>query len=667
MLQSLSGRLGGSSLPPATGRGGQLPRARAACRAPLLASAAAGSRGEGTRGWVLDPVVQLQQLAGSPDAADLPVKQPRDPLALLLRMPLGQVPEEVAGPYGSGQRVHFEQGLILELLSSPTHGYLLQEQHHSVLHSALPYKLGTHQAAADLHIYRNNPSALATADRWTREGVVLSGQRLSVHYAPSKGGPAGTSRLTINHLPGQYAVVGLTQALLTCAGYINESVQVVSEHMGAFSLGGQQVVGVGNMGNIIAWVVPPADDPMLRSLPSVFMVAGQTVRVFLEGRDDRVPTRVFPPGPEGWGFAGPLPSPPPPPPRSPPTGWHGPGSMDIDSPPPAATTLPGAGSAAALLGAAASLQQQQAQVPPAPAPASRAHPMGLAVAAPAAAGRGRAPGDATGLGAAGPARMDVDQPPAPQQSTPQQFQQQGAPAGMGHVGSMHPARQARLAAEAGQRGLQQQQPQQQQPQPPAASKQTRRRRSKGRRHTYAQWAEGATAKEILGVLGFALDELPKVEEEGGKEAAFQAFFAWCTEGEQEQTLLRQWEQQWQQRVPGAAAGLPRWVKAWIKARYDEEPGYGSDSETGSTASARSRGRSRSRSCHRRPGQRCPPPAAAAAAAAAVSTIPVRAPASAEQQQSAQPSGPQLEGTMLRSGRLSRPPDPGRLFGGQGHA
>ena len=270
-----------------------------------------------------------------------------------------------------------------------------------------------------------------------------------------------------------------------------------------------------------------------------------------------------------------------------------------------------------------------------------------------------------------PSTIPLPMPPPPPPPPQQQQQQQIPRADLGHTGSMHPDRQARLAAETAAANRQQH-PQQQQQQAPGASRQQRRRHSSkaGRAQTYAQWAAGGPAGEILSVLGFALDDKPKVDAEGGKEAAFQAFFAWCTEGDMEQKPLSNWEQKWQQGAPDAAV-LPNWVQLWIRAKY-EESSYGSDTEAGSTSSARSRSRSRGRRGRRgRPHSRCtPPPQRRPSAAGAADDVdigrgPGRAPA--QQQQPAQPSCPQQQGTLLRTGRMSRPPDPDRMYGGQGHA
>ena len=650
-------------------------------------------------GWLKEPAGVLQQLAASPAAEDIPTRQPADATAVVYKLRLGALSEQVAGAYGSQERMAYEQGLVWEFLHSSAYGYDAQQGVNAIVHGVQLDKPGTQQAALVFTACRGNtPAAVrarAATESWVREGLELGGQRLRPTYAPGQQ-PAGTRRVLLQNLPPALAVKGVVPAVLSCAGYEPAQVQVEAEFLGAVKLQGQVVPGIGCLGNIVAWVASPQTDTALKQLPDQFRVGDSTVRVWVEGRSDsrrhrdffspepaevRVPQReqVYDPYSVGMAMYALAPE------RFPdgarpiydwPQRLPGasPGAtaagMDIDPP----TAPPGLGGFSQGRGAGGTWADDQRVAGPA------AHPLG-----------------AVGLGLVGPHSMDIDgatTSPAPGPAVRGTTESLGATS-RSDLGGMHASRRARLQetpldclASSQQQGQPTQQTQQQQQQ----------QQQGGHRHTartptqgplplqqppsqalpsaaapaaggpspntagFDTWAKGAAAKEILSMLGFVLDDLPRVEEAGGKQAAYRAFYGFCTRGPQAQQLLRSLQQDWDRAVPGVSATLPRWVHAWVQQTYGEQ-GYGSSGSSDHGGSPRGRRRQTSRGQPRRSR------AAAAAAAAAPAPAAAAPAARAGPTHAVQPrtSSAQPPGTLTRSGRMSKKPDPTRLYGGGGHA
>ena len=103
---------------------------------------------------------------------------------------------------------------------------------------------------------------------------------------------------------------GITAALIQCAGYeVSEApgpgrVRVVSEQAGAPRLG-----GVADITTVVAYIIPPPDDPLLHRLPVSFVDNHDNVTHVLVYGDTLSP----PPDPRAHGYPQPSPAPPPPP------------------------------------------------------------------------------------------------------------------------------------------------------------------------------------------------------------------------------------------------------------------------------------------------------------------------------------------------------------------
>ena len=171
------------------------------------------------------------------------------------------------------------------------------------------HHLGSRNGHADISLAWHSPAARQLAEKWVREGAAVEGFTLHARYAPSLR-PVGTVRVLICDLPAGYEVQGITETLLTCAGYENASTLVVAEFLGTGVLASREVMAVGRSDFIVAFVDAPAGDQKLQLLPDhLFLENGKRVFVGVEGRD-----------PQQRGFipvGTPSPPPPPPPPARP--------------------------------------------------------------------------------------------------------------------------------------------------------------------------------------------------------------------------------------------------------------------------------------------------------------------------------------------------------------
>jgi len=110
--------------------------------------------------------------------------------------------------------------------------------------------LGSRNGHADISLARHSPAARQLAEKWVREGAVVEEFTLHARYAPSLR-PVGTVRVLICDLPAGYEVQGITETLLTCAGYENASTLVVSEFLGTGVLASREVKSVGRSDFIV--------------------------------------------------------------------------------------------------------------------------------------------------------------------------------------------------------------------------------------------------------------------------------------------------------------------------------------------------------------------------------------------------------------------------------
>ena len=182
--------------------------------------------------WMLDPRPQLEQLAHQPTAQDLPREPPRTSNLPIVRLQFDSIPIEAGGPYDSPQRKAFAEQLLQKVFEHPEYGYNPNTPNaHPCIRAYQFHHLGSRNGHADISLARHSPAARQLAEKWVREGAAVEGFTLHARYAPSLR-PVGTVRVLICDLPAGYEVQGITETLLTCAGYENASTLVVAEFLG---------------------------------------------------------------------------------------------------------------------------------------------------------------------------------------------------------------------------------------------------------------------------------------------------------------------------------------------------------------------------------------------------------------------------------------------------
>jgi hypothetical protein len=105
--------------------------------------------------------------------------------------------------------------------------------------------------------------------KYEREGILVGEHMIPVEFLAERQAP-GTVRIRIIDLPPDYAVQGITEALLSCAGYQQSSSMVVHEFAGATKANGVVISGMGKSDRIVAYVKPPPGDPLLCKLPESY-------------------------------------------------------------------------------------------------------------------------------------------------------------------------------------------------------------------------------------------------------------------------------------------------------------------------------------------------------------------------------------------------------------
>jgi hypothetical protein len=214
-------------------------------------------------------------------------------------------------PFGSPARKQEDLQLLSHLVHSlQPHVWAAHFQHHSA---------GGRDSLVEL-VFRDDSASQAAMYSLVDTGVwdyqLAAGQAGSLPVtAVSKRLHSTLATVTIYRMPVDFMRQGAVATLLQAAGYT--SVSVRAEHMGGLRLGragSHPTVGRGDV--LVAYVVPPADDPHLSRLPRVFHDRDKQVDISVRAYDPRTNTsggvlRVAAPS---AGPPGPRPSPPPPPP-----------------------------------------------------------------------------------------------------------------------------------------------------------------------------------------------------------------------------------------------------------------------------------------------------------------------------------------------------------------
>ena len=591
--------------------------------------------------WMLDPRPQLEQLAHQPTAQDLPREQPRASNLPIVRLQFDSIPVEDGGPYDSPQRREFEEQLLHKVIEHPEYGYNPNTPNaHSCIRAYQFHRLGSRNGHADISLARHSPAARQLAEKWVREGAVVEEFTLHARYAPSLR-PVGTVRVLICDLPAGYEVQGITETLLTCAGYENASTLVVSEFLGTGVLASREVKSVGRSDFIVAFVDAPAGDQKLQLLPDhLFLENGKRVFIGVEGRD-----------PQQRGFipvGTPSPPPPPPPPArpyvasGPPAGIrtredparggaarerdtsNGTSAMQVDPRPTPFPLIPPA-EFQALVQQGEALTRLADRPPSTWGPQEQYWGMLAALRVPSAM-------DIDSTGTTPETAPRASTPPAQQQqqqsvqpTLPQQQQQQQAQRQQQErleqeheqqrQQELHQAQQRLLEQQhlrrqqlqqqqqeqqqqqqqtqqpprrpqSGQQQQQQQQHRREQRQPPPPRQQhSQRQRQQQHSPSRAEAAWEAWKKgQMYDNMAHALDEY-ELQAEETKEAVIREFYAFLGS-----SPLARGNQQGGSGAGGTAA-LPRFAVLWLDERY-KTGGYGSDTSSGGLQSTRKSTRAR---------------------------------------------------------------------------
>lgn len=225
---------------------------------------------------------------------------------------------------------------------------------------------GSARSSITLHLKQDQPEVMAQALKFEREGLVIGEHKIPVAFLAERQAP-GTVRLMILDLPPEYAVQGITEAILSCAGYEHSSSMVVAEFAGATKVNGVVLPGIGKSDRIVDYVQPPADDPLLCKLPEAYTFPKGPRTVFAV--DGRSPSARYTPVPIAVAAARAAVHPQPPPPPRPRPPFPGPSLHSMGPPLPPGLGLPGPlGMASASPTACVGGGGCKAGEPPAPAP-----------------------------------------------------------------------------------------------------------------------------------------------------------------------------------------------------------------------------------------------------------------------------------------------------------
>ena len=255
----------------------------------------------------LDLEPQLEQLITQPGGFQwLPAGPPKRTYTPILQINTAAIDPSLVGRYDSPTRQEWEDGVFTAVLTDETLNL------RPIIASIRHEHAGSARGCITLHIQQSLPQALTRATKLEREGLVLGGHTLPVQFLTERQAP-GTVRVMLMDLPPEYAVQGVTEAILSCAGYECSSSMVVHEFAGAIKVDGVIVNGVGRSDRLVAYVRPPADDPFLSKLPEAYTFPRGPRTVFTVDGRQSVPRHYQVPAAVAAERATRIPPPPPPP------------------------------------------------------------------------------------------------------------------------------------------------------------------------------------------------------------------------------------------------------------------------------------------------------------------------------------------------------------------
>ena len=224
----------------------------------------------------------------------------RSPYAVLFGVAHANVAEPL--PIGPPAQPHRDVQLLVELQGAPVEqrrsvvAQLLSEGHplSRVARAATVRHIDADNAAMIVQCHSAPELEAVGIDVVTEAARWRSGEGLEVQVEGPNGGRPARVRLPVRAVPSErppghatvkvmgltpmYALTGLTEVLLGCAGYVlsDDAVpRVASEHMAPF----KPANGIGKSDMVVAWVACPPDDPTLRRLPRQFSMGSLPAKI----------------------------------------------------------------------------------------------------------------------------------------------------------------------------------------------------------------------------------------------------------------------------------------------------------------------------------------------------------------------------------------------------
>ena len=261
-------------------QGGMAPTATAAAAANLQHPAM-------TAQWQVQPFdnITARVFSGATQQAPKPLSAvatitTRRTLPVVLQLHIGQLSVAAMGPIGSQRRKDTYQA-IKDLLNAPGEAQPLPW--------VLVYKTCSDTQKSERTAYMQvtaklEPAATAAALDVAAAGKVTVGPYAIPVTLSDDIQPFDTVELVMQNPPAALAFSGFTAGVLDAAGYAD--VQVKAEWRGGSKAPGGIPEHTKELHSIIAWVVPPLDDPQLQHLPDTFKdpTTGQTCRVNVRTR-----------------------------------------------------------------------------------------------------------------------------------------------------------------------------------------------------------------------------------------------------------------------------------------------------------------------------------------------------------------------------------------------
>lgn len=154
-------------------------------------------------------------------------------------------------------------------------------QHHTnTLNWAALHRHSKDLSSIDIAVLDTEEALLAAQAAVQAGSVTVGPYTLPATWVRSATPPAGCVAVTVHQVPAGFIRTGLVTALLAAAG---QQGQVVAEFLGGSTISGDAALSHPDANTVVAWVRPPADDPLLISLPASFANPGEPATLIQVG------------------------------------------------------------------------------------------------------------------------------------------------------------------------------------------------------------------------------------------------------------------------------------------------------------------------------------------------------------------------------------------------